>query len=750
MKMNKAWSPSGLSTRIALPVAFSAIALAIHGCGGGGGSSSPAAAPGPAPTVVAGVVAVGAAVPGATVTVKDSSASTADVTGTADASGAYSLDVSSLVPPLVVTATGTLNGEPVTIAAVVPTLSANANNTTNVTSLTNAIAALIAPGGDLNALSTPATLASAATATAVTNASTLVVNTLKTDPEFSALLGANFNPLTTPFTANGTGPDAVLDRLSVAVSATGVSITPLAAPVAGNGAPPSPIVLTASQTTTPTVVPTLPPSVASSNLPTAAELAAIAKKLEDCLALPLAQRVTLDVDNNVTAVSPTCSWGPSQWKSQGGNWAERIGQNTLRFNSLTGSKAGAPTIAAVLSAPNFTGTTFQHPYCNTATCVIMNIPLTSVSGKPWNSLWTVGRLNGQWNVVGDQLPYAMGIEHRLYRKSAVNTALALANPSNYSLQDRLEASLRLNFNPDQSGSNPNIANVRTVVWKGPGLPAAGVVTHRSQRCGTDDRFPITNQEGALNVNNSSSTQFWNNGGTIDFVLSASALDGSAITTPTPSTNWSTNASPVNQEVRSSPLSGTIPAWSAYTAEIYYFSNTTNAAPDEVIVVRNATAYETAALGATKNWPTLASTFIDQYLKPTGSGAGLQTALGQAINWTNASDSFVSFAYLFGQNRLSLTNSQNETAGYWKRANMFFRPSSLGASTAISTEWAPNLSGTELSPSTASSGTNPNPRCTSDDLQPLDANNTNAAYREAGLQFRGPDRKLYQLTHFWSN
>jgi hypothetical protein len=34
--------------------------------------------------------------------------------------------------------------------------------------------------------------------------------------------------------------------------------------------------------------------------------------------------------------------------------------------------------------------------------------------------------------------------------------------------------------------------------------------------------------------------------------------------------------------------------------------------------------------------------------------------------------------------------------------------------------------------------------------PLDANNTRSSYREAGLQFRGPDRKMYQLIHFWSN
>ena len=175
----------------------------------GGDSSTPAATPSatpapaapapapaapapaaPLPTEVSGVIATGAAVANAAITVKDSDAVTTDITGTADANGAYKLDVSTLKPPLVVIATGTQNGEAVSIVAVVPTLTGNANNTANVTSLTNAIAALIAPGGDLNALSTPATLSSSASAAKVTDATALVVNTLKTDPVISALLGA--------------------------------------------------------------------------------------------------------------------------------------------------------------------------------------------------------------------------------------------------------------------------------------------------------------------------------------------------------------------------------------------------------------------------------------------------------------------------------------------------------------------------------------------------------------------------------
>jgi hypothetical protein len=402
----------------------------------------------------------------------------------------------------------------------------------------------------------------------------------------------------------------------------------------------------------------------------------------------------------------------------------------------------------VLAAPNYSGTTFQHPYCNTQTCVIIFIPMTSASGKPWISSWYVGRIGGEWNFVGNQLPYSMGVEHRLNRKIAVNTALAAANPTNYFLQDRFEATVRLVFNPDESGAS-NSNNIRAVVWKGPGLPSAGVVTHRSQRCATDDRFPITNQEGVLTVNNSSSIQYWNNGGGAEFYLDAAKLDGSALAMAAPTTGWATNSAPANQDFRSTPFTGSVPAWSTYTAEIYYFTNT-GTTPDEVIVMRNGTPFERASVGTTKSWAVASSAFVDQYLKPTGSNAGSLTSLAQTVNWTSPSDGYVNFAYLFSQNRVTATNSENETSAYFKRSSLSFRPTAYGDASAAGSEWGGSgPSGAALSSYTANSGTNPNPRCTGDEVLPLDADNTHRSYRELGLQSRGADRKLYQSIYFWS-
>jgi len=707
-----------------------------------------------AQTMLEGTVAVGAAVPGALLTITDADGATADISGSADANGAYALDVSTLKPPLLVSASGTLNGEPVRIVAVVPTLSAAADNTANVTSLTNAVAALIAPGGDLNALSTAAAIG-AIDATTVANATALVVNTLKSNPVFAALLGEGFDPLTTPFSANGTGIDSVLDQVAVAVGTDGVSIANLTAPLDDSGAPPAPVLLTQAQVATPTQAPALPASEPASNLPTLAEMTAIAKKVEACLALPLEQRVTMDANKEVTAVLGACNFGIAGWKSSGGGWVERMGNGVFRYAANTGLKVGQPTIATVLAAPNHSGNTFQHPYCNTQTCVIMYVPMTTASGKAGGDFFTLAKVAGQWEFVGNQLPYSMGVEQRLNRRVAVNTALAAANPAIYGLQDRFESTIRLTFNPDASMADTS--NVRAVVWKGPGLPAAGVVTHRSQRCGTDDRFPITNQEGLLTINNSSGLQWWNNGGGNEFIVDAAKLDGSPLTMPSPSTNWATNSAPFSQDYRSAPFTGTIPAWSVYTAEIYYFSNA-GSTPDEVIMVRNGTAFERASAGAGKTWPTLAAATIDAYLKPTGANAGSLNSLAHSLEWTNPADGYVNFGYLFSQNRVNATNVQNENGNYWKRGSLWFRIGAAGDASAPAYEWAPNRSGVELSTLTpvgatstvANSNNSPNPRCGTDEVLPLDGDNTRAAYREVGLQFRDSNRKLNQQIHFWSN
>jgi hypothetical protein len=694
------------------------------------------------PTQLQGVVATGAAVGGATVTVSDADAATANVTATAGADGAYVADVSTLRAPLLVQASGTLNGETVSMAAVVPAVSANAANTANVTPLTNAVATLIAPAGDVAQLASPATLSAAAPNAA--NASTLLVNTLRSDAKIAAALGGNFDPLTTVFVANGSGIDGVLNQLEVSAAPAGVSIVNLSAAIAPDGAAPAPVVLTPSLVATPAAAPPLPATTTAA-LPSAARMAALAKKLEDCLALPVAQRVTMDAAGTVSAVSATCNFAPASWRSNGRNWVQQLGQFTFKFDSLTGSKAGEPVIAAVFSAANYSGTTFQNPVCNTATCVTMRIPMTTPSGRQWLPDFLLGVSGGDWDFVGNYRPYNVIVDHRMQRKTQINTALAAANPTNYFAQNRIESAIRLIFDP----SVGDTAHVRAVRWTGPGLPAAGVVMHRSQRCATDDRFAISNQEGLLTVNNSASIQAWQPGASADFIVSAAHADGSAAAMPAPTTNWATNPAPNNQDFAPAAVTTTIPAYSAYTAEIFHFGNNSNV-PDEVIKLRNATPYEPASAGSSKVWPTLAQATIDAYLKPTGASAGSINTLAHSVSWANPAGGYIGGAYLFGQNRLSATNSENETANYFKRGRLDFEIKALGDTMAGGLEFADPRSSASMSPATASSGSNPNPRCANPGVEPLEGDATNASYREIGINFRGPDRKFYNDISFWNN
>src|SRR5687767_161476 len=112
-------------------------AVALVACfGDGDGEETPP----PGPTTLAGVVAVGSPLAGATVAISDADTTTADVSTTTAADGSYSADVSTLKAPLLVKASGMHEGAPAVQWAVVPDLAANASNAANVTPLTTGIA----------------------------------------------------------------------------------------------------------------------------------------------------------------------------------------------------------------------------------------------------------------------------------------------------------------------------------------------------------------------------------------------------------------------------------------------------------------------------------------------------------------------------------------------------------------------------------------------------------------------------------
>lgn len=704
--------------------------------------------PPPEATRLVGVAATGAPMAGATITVVDGDAATADPAPvTAGADGRYTVDVSGLKGPLVVNASGRVDGEPVSLVAVVPAATAAVDNAVNVTPLTNAVAALVAPGGNPQALRTAATLASAVTARKVDDATTLLVNTLKSDARIAAALGAGFSPLSTPFSADGSGIDAVLDKLAIEVTPAGVAITSLAAPSTEAGAPAT-VTLTAALAATPASAPSLPASLPPGDLPTAAELAALGKKLEDCLALPVASRVTLDATGTATAVLGICNYAPTDWRSNGRNWVEELGQFTFARDQLTGTRLGRATIALTLAAARHTDAkVFKHPYCNDATCVIARWPMTLPGGRISQTDWVLAMVGGAWNFVGNQRPYRSFVESRLTRKIGINRDGAGTGSTidPYFLADRFESTLRLTFDLRHG----NTASIRAVRFTGPGLPAEGVVQFRSQRCGTDDRMGIAYQNGSTRVwNASTSFQFWTGGATTDFVLDAARLDGTPLAMPVPVNNGTTTLA--FQDFSPAPvaeLATVAPAWSVYKVEIFRF-DTLSDTPDEVIYIRTGTAGENASAGTTKPWPTLASSFSDAYLKPAAANAGALSTLAHSMSFTIPDSAYVTSGYVFGQDFLTTANAAGERASFGYRARLDLLPRRYGDLTMAGTELVGGPSGTSLSTSTQNAGTNPNPRCTANDVPALTDNIND--YRETGLGFRGADRKFYNAIWFWDN
>lgn len=199
-------------------VALSLLSLALAGCGG---SSDPAPAPGPA--TLSGTAAVGALIANATVTVKDSSSTTADKTTTTSATGSYSVDVSGLTAPYILEVKGgTVNSVALAAPLYSAATAADVKGTINITPLTDLIVANTAQTKASECFTNFTTvIGGSAPSARVTTAN---LNAAEADLEASLKkiltadgVAVNVDLLRTKFSANSTGLDLALDHLNVNV-----------------------------------------------------------------------------------------------------------------------------------------------------------------------------------------------------------------------------------------------------------------------------------------------------------------------------------------------------------------------------------------------------------------------------------------------------------------------------------------------------------------------------------------------------
>ncbi len=193
-------------------------AAMVAGCGSGG-SDAPAPAPaGPVAcgvctaSTLSGVAAAGTPMVNASLLVIDSLG--AGKSGTADAKGAFSINVAGMTAPFVIEATGTIGGQTVQYHSLA--LAADVGmNQVNVTSLTEIMSAIVLGGVPTTLINAGTVDASKITSASITSAES-TVHTLVA-PVLQAAGASNSDLRTAQLTANGTGLDLALDGLSVAL-----------------------------------------------------------------------------------------------------------------------------------------------------------------------------------------------------------------------------------------------------------------------------------------------------------------------------------------------------------------------------------------------------------------------------------------------------------------------------------------------------------------------------------------------------
>lgn len=324
-------------------IALFASVLLLAGCGGGGGNSQGSAAsppPSSAATsfLIHGVAATGAPMAGAAIEVRDATGAVV-ATATADATGSYFLTVpSTAVAPFVVSA-ASVDG----VTLYSPLASAGAS-TVNVTPVTTVITAQLSPTGDPSQLA--AQLNAGAASFDAAKVASVVAGVTQALQPLLANAGVDIDPITGTFSADGTGYDRLLNSLAVTVRPEGAqsSITISVKSVPSDGSQPPEITFTSG--TTP---PALPGTAATAPLPPAGldgMLVAFAAKVQECMALPLTDRVTGTGAADTIKAAP-CQQiffndDPSTYKEGGAN--ARADWSLIFAGSLTGMKSATPVL----------------------------------------------------------------------------------------------------------------------------------------------------------------------------------------------------------------------------------------------------------------------------------------------------------------------------------------------------------------------------------------------------------------------
>jgi hypothetical protein len=439
---------------------FSAGAVSVLAACGGGSSGPAPAPPPPASVTLTGTAATGAALVGGSLRVIDRAGASRTLSAPIGNDGTYSLDVTGLVPPLLVVAEGPIGESTGQLFALEPTGAASGSLVVNVTPLTTAVTALVAPGIDPRALTQPSQLA-AVTPAQVNQAVGALNTSLAATYPAAGVTAAGFNPMSVPFAVSQAGQDRLLDALRVELAAQGVIVTNATLPLSATGVPQTGAVVTL----TPANLAAPPALSAGAGAISLDFLGTLREPLDNCFAVAAAQRAT----------SATCtSLFDNGYLADGATASQRwLNADT----ALDGARFARPELLYV-----------QTDASDGSPLPVVRFSWTQSNGQTGSRIEVLKNLGTpaapQWRLRGNQRDIDVLLEPRLARNLERNAAF---NGNLYLTQLRVLVNL--------NGPRGNeIARARI---RGPGLPAAGVMYARSSACGTDAYLAIHNDAGAL-------------------------------------------------------------------------------------------------------------------------------------------------------------------------------------------------------------------------------------------------------------
>ncbi|WP_322046441.1 carboxypeptidase-like regulatory domain-containing protein [Paraburkholderia sp. J67] len=624
------------STQFRMVLTAIAGAVAVCACGGGS-DSSPSATPAAS---VQGTVASGAAIANANVTATDVNGKTASTTAGAD--GTYTLKVGQLNAPVVVVATDPQGRSDPLVSVIAALPAAGTSSTVNVTTLTTAIGDLLTASGNALDLTTPATLGANVQVAAVQKASGTLNSALADILQQNGLSTASFDAISTPFTANQTGADAVIDSVQLLSNGSGTTLV-------SNGSPAQGVLLNAQ---------TAAPSTPLASAPVAANyLGFMSGLLQSCLSAQVSQRST----------NASCAAAFDAHYTDNGYTSIDDYVGAFQLATSVGASVGQPvTLQFFKDASNVQSALVRIPYTLTdgtqgtfvTTVHALAAPVTLPDGS-----------TASWSIVGNQLKYDARTESRITLRTFLDSFADSTGSADVSHYD---AGMSFVFNP----AGPNASTVNAVQVTGPGLPSGGLFLFRSSACGTANYLAIPGTKPATLPPTSSFTV---SSDTNEYRWSWQNVAGTSPNFSPPSKYfWDTS--------QLDPSS--VPFYPQYTFALFDASGNSL----DSFTVTSATPVVSANLGATTPWATIGQDVVANFLTPGGSAAN--AAASASVDWTPNADAppMIGVAVLTLGNSASGIDGFTSVQGNATSATVTAGVDTTGAQTCAGSQFLPLVDG----------------------------------------------------------